>query len=213
MSGLPGLVLDGVIDVSHHNGRIDWARAAAAGIALAFVKASEGARFVDPAFAENRAAAVAAGLRVVPYHFIDPGDPVAQARHFVAVAALAPGCAAMLDWETRCPAASLVTIGGYVREATGRDPVGYYGAGQLVAADPTLSRWPLMLPEYPRGERSGDYSTLVTAPPRLPPGRDPLRPYDFHQYTPAGQVPGIAGPVDRSVWVGTADQLRKWHGG
>ena len=53
MSGLPGLVLDGVIDVSHHNGRIDWARAAAAGIALAFVKASEGARFVDPAFAEK----------------------------------------------------------------------------------------------------------------------------------------------------------------
>jgi GH25 family lysozyme M1 (1,4-beta-N-acetylmuramidase) len=68
-----------------------------------------------------------------------------------------------------------------------------------------------MLPEYPHGNTAGRYATLVAASPRLPPGRLASRPYDFHQYTPAGQVPGISGPVDRSIWIGTPDELRLWH--
>jgi len=73
-----------------------------------------------------------------------------------------------------------------------------------------------MLPEYPRGNTPGRYQTLVTRAPRLPPGRPPAwdagrRPYDFHQYTPAGHVAGIATPVDRSVWVGTSAELRAWY--
>jgi lysozyme len=209
---LPEPVLDGIIDVSHYNGDIDWSAVADAGIALAFIKASEGARFVDPRFAESRAAAEAVGILVVPYHFVDAGAASAdQARHFIATAGLTTGMPAMLDWENAAPAESLAAIGVAVSEATGRDPVGYYGWAQLRAANPALSRWPLFLPEYPRGDTPGDYASLVTRAPRLPPGRDAARPYDFHQYTPAGQVPGIAGPVDRSVWVGTRDALRLWH--
>jgi len=209
---LPEPVLDGIIDVSHYNVDIDWRAVAGAGIALAFIKASEGDRFVDPRFAENRAAAEAVGILVVPYHFVDAGAAAAdQARHFIAAAGLAAGMPAMLDWETAVGVAELVAIGAAVSRATGRDPVGYYGWAQLRAANPTLSRWPLFLPEYPRGDTLGDYASLVTRAPRLPAGRDAARPYDFHQYTPAGQVPGIAGPVDRSVWVGTRDALRLWH--
>ncbi|HVC52401.1 MAG TPA: glycoside hydrolase family 25 protein [Stellaceae bacterium] len=208
---LPSPVLDGIIDVSHYNGDIDWNAVAGAGIALAFIKASEGARFVDPRFAENRAAAEAVGILAVPYHFVDAGAAADQARHFIAAAGLAAGMPAMLDWETVASVAGLVMIGAAVSEATGRDPVGYYGWAQLRAANLALSRWPLFLPEYPRGEAPGDYASLVIRAPRLPPGRDAARPYDFHQYTPAGAVPGIAGPVDRSVWVGTRDALRLWH--
>lgn len=211
MSALPAPVFDGVIDVSHYNGAIDWPAVAAAGITLAFVKASEGASLVDPRFAANSAGAEGAGILVIPYHFINLGDPVAQARHFIAAAGLGRGAPAMLDWETACGAASLVTIGEAVAAATARDPIGYYGRAQLPRAEPTLSRWPLMLPEYPRGNRPGQYATLVAAPPGLPPGRPASRPYDFHQYTPAGHVPGISGPVDRSIWVGTRDELRRWH--
>ncbi len=208
---LPEPVFDGVIDVSHHNGPIDWPAVAAAGIALAFVKASQGTGFADPRFAANRRGAAAAGILVVPYHFLVRGEAEAQARHFLAVAELGPGEPAMLDWETEAAAAELVALGGTVAAATGRDPVGYYGWAQLAAAHPVLSRWPLMLPAYPHGNRPGDYARLVSAPPRLPPGRPAARPYDFHQYTPAGRVGGIAGPVDRSVWVGTVEQLRTWH--
>jgi GH25 family lysozyme M1 (1,4-beta-N-acetylmuramidase) len=93
--------------------------------------------------------------------------------------------------------------------------VAYYGFAQLRQASPELSRWPLMLPAYPRGNTAGRYETLVSRAPRLPPGRPASwgvapRPYDFHQYTPAGHVGGIATPVDRSIWVGTSADLKAW---
>lgn len=210
---LPQPVCDAVVDVSHNNGAVAWSAVAASGIALAFIKASEGTDFVDPLFARNRDAALAAGLLVVPYHFIDAGAPADQARHFIEIAALASGDPAMLDWETRATVEDAVAIGAAVAAATGRDPLFYYGRDQLDAGNAALTGWPLMLPEYPRGDTPGDYESLVATPPRLPPGRSEARPYDFHQYTPAGQVAGIVGPVDRSVWVGTLDQLHLWHRG
>lgn len=213
---LPAAVFDGVIDVSHHNGAIDWPSVAGAGIALAFIKATQGTGFVDPAFARNRAAAVEAGVLVVPYHFLDSADPDDQADHFLDATGLGAAQPAMIDWESAAPAASLVAFGQAIAEATGRDPVAYYGFAQLPEADLDLARWPLMLPAYPGGNAPGHYASLVTYPPRLPPGRklswdDGGRPYDFHQYTPAGRVAGIAGAVDRSVWVGTRAELALWY--
>jgi lysozyme len=212
VTALPDPVFDGVVDVSHWNGTIDWPAVAASRIALVLIKASEGGGNVDPLYMRNRKGAVAAGLLVVPYHFVDAGVAGrAQAAHFIKVSGIGAGDAAMLDWETPVPVDAVLEIGNAVAEAIGRGPITYYGRAQLTKPDPTLSRWPLMLPEYPQGNRSGDYTSLVAAPPKLPPGRPAARPYDFHQYTKAGIVPGITGNVDRSVWVGTEAQLRAWH--
>ena len=49
------------IDVSHHQGAIDWQAVAGDGVAFAYIKATEGGDFTDRRFAENWAAAVAAG--------------------------------------------------------------------------------------------------------------------------------------------------------
>ena len=57
------------IDVSNHQGVIDWSSVAADGVRFAYVKATEGKTFVDPYFASNWAAAPAAGVRVGAYHF------------------------------------------------------------------------------------------------------------------------------------------------
>jgi lysozyme len=213
---LPAIVFDGVIDVSHHNGAIDWPAVAGAGIALAFIKATQGVAFVDPAFDRNRSAAGRAGILVVPYHFLDTAEPDRQAEHFLAVTDLGAGQPAMIDWESAATAPAVVGFGRALADRAKRDPVAYYGFAQLTQASPDLSCWPLMLPAYPRGNAPGRYSTLVLRPPRLPPGRPSAwsggqRPYDFHQYTPAGRVAGIATPVDRSVWVGTAADLTAWY--
>ncbi len=215
VSALPASVFDGVIDVSHHNGAIDWPAVAEAGIMLAFLKATQGVGFVDPAFARNRTGAVTAGVLAIPYHFLDTADPDRQAEHFLDVTGLAPSEPAMIDWEGAAPLAAMLVFGGRVADRTRRDPLAYYGFAQLRQANDTLSRWPLILPQYPRGSTPGNYRTLVAHPPRLPPGRpvtwgDGQRPYDFHQYTPAGRVAGIATSVDRSIWVGTAAELRAW---
>jgi len=73
------------IDVSHHQGDVDWAKVKGSGVAFAFAKATEGESYADPKFARNWEGMRAAGLVRGAYHFGRPGrDPVAQARHFVA---------------------------------------------------------------------------------------------------------------------------------
>jgi lysozyme len=74
------------IDVSHHQGRIEWSRVAADGISFAYIKATEGGDFVDPRFRENWDAAGAAGLARGAYHFFSlctPGQ--VQARNFLTI--------------------------------------------------------------------------------------------------------------------------------
>ncbi len=57
------------VDVSHHQGAIEWKRVAAAGAGFAYIKASEGADLHDEAFATNWADAGSAGLQRGAYHF------------------------------------------------------------------------------------------------------------------------------------------------
>src|SRR5256714_3531030 len=60
------------IDVSHWNGSIDWSQVASSGERFAIMKATEGVSYVDPTYAHNRQAALAAGMVVAAYHFARP---------------------------------------------------------------------------------------------------------------------------------------------
>jgi lysozyme len=74
------------IDVSHHQGKIDWPLVAADGIGFAYIKATEGGDFLDRRFEENWDGAGDAGLRRGAYHFFTLCTPGAeQARHFLSV--------------------------------------------------------------------------------------------------------------------------------
>lgn len=57
------------VDVSAHQGPIQWSLVAADGIKFAYIKATEGNDFLDRRFAENWRAAQHAGLRRGAYHF------------------------------------------------------------------------------------------------------------------------------------------------
>ncbi|MBO4869923.1 MAG: hypothetical protein J5585_09450 [Clostridia bacterium] len=71
------------VDVSHHQGKIDWETLSSQGVSFAFIKATEGSSYVDPRFEENRAAATATGLRVGAYHFFSfDSTGEAQAKLF-----------------------------------------------------------------------------------------------------------------------------------
>ncbi|WP_095086608.1 glycoside hydrolase family 25 protein [Mesorhizobium sophorae] len=74
------------IDVSHHQGQIDWRRVAADDVAFAVIKATEGGDHVDDAFSTNLRKARAAGLAVGAYHFFTFCRPGAdQAKNFISV--------------------------------------------------------------------------------------------------------------------------------
>src|ERR1700677_3355012 len=74
------------IDVSHYQGDIDWHAVAASGVKFAYIKATEGAAYIDPSFAQNVVGAQAAGVLVGVYHFLTAGDWLAQASNFLETA-------------------------------------------------------------------------------------------------------------------------------
>lgn len=94
------------IDVSHHQGRIAWAKLPRQGVDFAYIKATEGADRVDSRFSINWRASDAAGIRRGAYHFFTlcrSGRD--QAVHFVRhvpadAAALAP--AVDLEFPGNC---------------------------------------------------------------------------------------------------------------
>ncbi|MBO6894336.1 MAG: glycoside hydrolase family 25 protein [Roseibium sp.] len=74
------------IDVSHHQGDIDWAQVAGDDVSFVYMKASEGEGFKDPAFARNWAGAGAVGLPRGAYHYFNMCKPGAkQAANFLSV--------------------------------------------------------------------------------------------------------------------------------
>ena len=73
------------IDVSHHQGAIDWSLLPDQGVDFAYIKATEGGDFVDPLFAENWDAAGESGIARGAYHFFTLCKPGAeQAANFIA---------------------------------------------------------------------------------------------------------------------------------
>jgi lysozyme len=57
------------IDVSHHQGRIDWSLLPGQGVDFAYIKASEGGDYRDSRFAENWREAGRAGIARGAYHY------------------------------------------------------------------------------------------------------------------------------------------------
>jgi len=108
------------IDVSHHQGDIDWSQVAGDDVTFAYVKASEGGDFKDGAFARNWAGAGAAGLSRGAYHYFSLCQPGRkQAENFLSVLPedkdmLAP----MLDLEFTGNCASRPSVDDVLREVS-----------------------------------------------------------------------------------------------
>ena len=98
------------LDVSNWNGRIAWAKVASAGYRFVFGKATEGTTYTDATYTTNRNGSETANLYFGAYHFAKPAgssigaataSAIAQADHFLAVAAPQPGeLPPVLDLET-----------------------------------------------------------------------------------------------------------------
>lgn len=203
-----------IIDLSHNNPSVDFARAQADGIVGVIHKATQGTGFADPAYATRRRAAQDAGLLWGAYHFATGGDPVTQAQFFLRVASPAPGDLVVLDFETNPANASntmsldqaraFIDAVQNVRGVT----LGLYGGSYLRqqlgdSADPILQACWLWWAQY---------GTAPNIPPNWPTWT--LWQYtDGHHGNPPFSVDGI-GPCDRDQYQGTVDNLQtKWATG
>lgn len=57
------------IDVSYHNGEVDWQAVIKAGYEFAIIRLGYGNRHLDPKFGDNVSGALAAGLRIGVYYY------------------------------------------------------------------------------------------------------------------------------------------------
>jgi len=72
------------IDVSHHQGKIEWEKIKDGDLKFVFIKATEGGDFKDPEFKRNWAEASNAGLLKGAYHFFTfCKSGIEQARNFI----------------------------------------------------------------------------------------------------------------------------------
>jgi len=198
------------IDISHHQGRPDFSRTKGAGIAFVIHKVTEGAGYVDPNVAANRAAAHRAGLLVGLYHYAGAsgpgtvGDPTAEAEFFVRrVGAVTDGEFLVLDWEPRNPPRDPVSWAGTwlnaVHAATGVKPLIYLNQSIMRGHDWT----PVVRADYGLWLAKYDGSPAAPAVMHWPAAA-------MKQYSDRGTVPGVLGGVDLDVFYGDAEQLRAY---
>lgn len=199
-----GLSKSDGIDVSHHNGIIDWSAVVSTGIGFAYAKATEGTSVQDSQFQVNYAAIRANGILRGAYHFFHPGaDPIEQADNFLAMAKLLPGdLPPVLDIEVNDGQTAEIIVDRLadwldkIEQALGRTPMIYTSAGFWIgnlAGSKAFTRYPLWVAHY---------TTRPT--PALPPG---FSNYVVWQYSELGQIAGVVGTVDLDRFNGTADDL------
>jgi lysozyme len=196
----PGPPVEG-IDVSNHNGDIDWRQVAADGKKFTFVLATDGTSFTNPRYGEQYHGAKDAGLIAGAYHFARPGSSSAeeQAERFLDTAdyqadgrTLPP----VLDLEVDPKAGGCYglsvdqmqqwtkTFNEKVKERTGKDAIIYANPSfwrECMGSSDAFGNHALWLASY-------DVDN-----PAVPNG---FGDWDFWQYTSKGKVAGINTNTD-----------------
>lgn len=201
------------IDVHGDKGLIDWAKVAASGRTFAFVKASEGATFVDKRITQNLEQARLHDILVGPYHYARPDNRSQlagarlEAETFCAVL-VASGydekihARPVLDIEVGSGNLSpwAYTFCAWVEELLDVTPMiysyTYFIREHLMGRE--LARFPLWLANY--GINDGVRHVILA-------GVGPWSAWAVHQYTSNGAVPGVSGRVDCNFSV-SLDPLR-----
>lgn len=182
------------VDVSRHQGPIDWRTLAGADIRFAYIKATEGGDYVDPMLAAHWKGAGDAGVKRGAYHFFTLCRSGAlQAMHFIGAAPrgeLPPA----VDLEHMGPCREGPTMTDVARE------VDVY----LDAVERAWGRRPILYTTHQfhdahlksvRGERFWLRSLF-----RWPQFR--RREWVIWQHHNKGQRPGVQGPIDLNSFRG-----------
>ncbi|WP_203923996.1 glycoside hydrolase family 25 protein, partial [Rugosimonospora africana] len=204
------------VDTSHYQHQsgsttIDWSAVHADGIKWAEIKATQGTTVDDAYFLSDMAAARAAGVDEMPYHFWDhsSGSGAQQAAHFIGVVRGSgytghrPGdLPPMLDLEGCSTQTTLSNVQSFldaVQSAFGRTPVVYTSAGEYSRCLSVggLGAYPLVVAHY------------GASTPRLPTGWSSWIMWQWSDYW---TVNGITGHVDGDVFNGTQSDLDKLAG-
>ncbi|MBE3639281.1 glycoside hydrolase family 25 protein [Mangrovicoccus sp. HB182678] len=198
------------IDAARYQGEIDFAAARASGVEFAWLKATEGGDYADPAFALNHANARAAGVPVGAYHFYYFCRTAReQASWFIQNVPRRQGdLPPVLDmeWNHQSRTCRLrpdpATVRADIR--TYLDIVGrHYGTVPVVYTTPDFYE------ENGLGAIQGAEFWLRSVAGH-PSERYPQESWSFWQYTGTGVVRGIGGQVDLNAFAGSRSSWTRW---
>lgn len=190
------------IDVSKHQGRIDWKKVASSGVEFVIIRAGYGKNNVDQYFIENIVGAHTAGLKIGVYWFIyalNEQDAIKNAEKFhktIEPYRDAVNMKVWADWEYDSDAYSkrngavqnnstrtriVRTFLNYLK-AKGWDVGNYANPDYIKSKFEDLSEYPLWLAAYSyTEEHAKKYNPWMW------------------QRTSHGSVPGINGPCDMNI--------------
>jgi len=194
------------IDVSHHNGSVDWGLVKAYGYSFVFIKATEGTTFEDSKFHYNYKGGRKNNLLTGYYHFARPyNNPIEEADFFIETISKYNGfkkedLPPVLDIEVN-EGLNKIEVSKWVRiwinrvkEIKGIQPILYTNLNfAREYLDESLSDISLWLARY---------NTYI------PEDVSGWNKWTFLQYTSQGLVPGIYGHVDLNEFNGTEQELK-----
>lgn len=183
------------IDVSYHQGSIDWKKVAASGIEFAIIRAGYGKNTMDKEFIENIVGATTAGIKMIGiYWFIyaagieDAKRNAEKCHELIKLYKNHIDLKVWADWEydsdernpqTKEGRTAIVKTFLHTLEEKGYDVGLYANPDYLENKFEDLSEYPLWLAKY--SSDKGNY-----------------KPYIW-QYSSKGSVPGINGNVDMNI--------------
>jgi lysozyme len=191
------------VDVSHHQGAIDWENLKAGGADFAYIKASEGETFNDPRFSRNWFGAEQAGVLRGAYHFFTQcRTGKAQAANFIRVVPKDPDALPpVIDAEHMGPckdrnpvtnvASEIQILLDTLEKHYGKRPIIYstreFHDAYLIGKFPKARFWVRSLILFPRFRKDS---------------------WVFWQYHNRGRRDGVIGPVDLNAFRGTLAELK-----
>lgn len=206
------------VDVSHHQGNIDWDQVYADGYVFAFTKATEGNYFIDSKYVQNTLNGLDAGVVMGAYHFARPDYNTAEvdAAFFVNIAGdyIASGfLPPVIDIEDPPPPGVPLTSAftsaeltswvqqwlTYVENHTGIEPIIYTSPNIANYLNSSLNSYDLWIADPDQ----------TTDPPN---NIGNWTTWAFKQYSWWGNVAGISGDVDLDFFNGTIDDFNNYVG-
>ena len=189
------------IDVSHHNGVIDFGAVCRDTIKFVYIKASDGVGDVDSNFVRNYYAAKAAGLKVGAYHFFRThrGGRQQASTLLDAVSSLDLDLPLVIDLETESHER------GNKNDVVPRVRTMLYHLHEAGYRTMLYANYD-QFSDFIDGNFSNEDLWLATS-------REPSHRFDprtVWQYSHHGSVSGISGPVDLNAFIGSPEDFETW---
>ncbi len=193
------------IDISHHQGQIDWGKLTQEDITFVFIKATEGGDFQDSAFRRNWSSSGKVGLMRGAYHFFTfcKGGKE-QAANFIQNVPKEPlMLPPVIDFEYAGNCKARLKKEALVEELR----------EYIIEIEAAYNKPPILYvtyksyKDYLQGQVD-DYRLWIRdiwGEPEFENGRS----WTFWQYAARGRLHGIEGPVDLNVFNGSMNEFSK----